>query len=53
MAVKIAINGCGRIGRALLRIAAQKPAIEIVAVADIMPIDSAAYALRFDSVHGG
>lgn len=52
MAVKIAINGCGRIGRALLRIAMQNPAFKIVAVADIMPLDSAAYSLRFDSVHG-
>lgn len=53
MAVRIAINGCGRIGRALVRQALKHDDIDVIAIADIMPIESAAYGLRFDSVHGG
>ena len=49
---KIAINGMGRIGRASLKIILDHPDLELVAVNDIAPIDSIAYLLKYDSVHG-
>jgi glyceraldehyde 3-phosphate dehydrogenase len=49
--MKIAINGLGRIGRNILRVALNKN-VEIVAVNDIMDIHSAAYLLRFDTIRG-
>ena len=52
MAIKIAINGFGRIGRLCLRIMAQHPnAIEVVAVNDLVPADNLAYLLKYDTVH--
>ncbi|MRJ06169.1 MAG: type I glyceraldehyde-3-phosphate dehydrogenase [Epsilonproteobacteria bacterium] len=51
MPVKIAINGLGRIGRSVTRIAMEK-GIEIVAVNDLMPIEVAVYLLQWDSVRG-
>ncbi|MEX1368670.1 MAG: type I glyceraldehyde-3-phosphate dehydrogenase [Nannocystaceae bacterium] len=53
MAIKIAINGFGRIGRLVYRIAAERGGIEIVAVNDLVPADNLAYLLRYDSTHGG
>ncbi|MDI3263142.1 MAG: type I glyceraldehyde-3-phosphate dehydrogenase [Fulvimonas sp.] len=53
MAIKVGINGFGRIGRNVLRAAVQHfPDIEIVAVNDLLDPDYLAYLLRFDSVHG-
>lgn len=52
MAVKIAINGLGRIGRLVLRQALKNPQLQIVAVNDIVPADNLAYLLKYDSVHG-
>ncbi|MEM9454738.1 MAG: type I glyceraldehyde-3-phosphate dehydrogenase [Myxococcota bacterium] len=52
MAIKIAINGFGRIGRLVYRIAAQRGGIEIVAVNDLVPAPNLAYLLRYDSMHG-
>ena len=49
--MKIAINGLGRIGRNILRVAVNRN-IEIVAVNDIMDINTAAYLLKFDTVRG-
>ncbi len=49
---RIAINGLGRIGRAALKIVAEHPELEVVAVNDIAPIDNIAYLLKYDSVHG-
>ncbi|UZR99408.1 type I glyceraldehyde-3-phosphate dehydrogenase [Chondrinema litorale] len=49
---RIAINGMGRIGRTSLKIILDTPELELVAVNDIAPIDSIAYLLRYDSVHG-
>jgi glyceraldehyde 3-phosphate dehydrogenase len=48
---KVAINGFGRIGRAFLKIAWERPEIEIVAVNDLGSIDSLAYLLRHDTVY--
>jgi glyceraldehyde 3-phosphate dehydrogenase len=52
MAVRVAINGLGRIGRMVLRQALKNPQIQIVAVNDIVPADNLAYLLKYDSTHG-
>jgi glyceraldehyde 3-phosphate dehydrogenase len=52
MALKIAINGFGRIGRCVNRIAASRDEIEIVAINDTTDIDMMLYLLKNDSVHG-
>jgi glyceraldehyde 3-phosphate dehydrogenase len=54
MAVKVAINGFGRIGRNVLRALyeADRKDVEIVAVNDLGPVETNAHLLRFDSVHG-
>ena len=49
--IRVAINGFGRIGRAFLKIAWERPEIEIVAVNDLGSIDSLAYLLRHDTVY--
>jgi len=49
--VKVAINGLGRIGRAVLRIALDK-GINVVALNDLSNIDSLVYLLKYDSVYG-
>jgi len=52
MALKIAINGFGRIGRCVARIAANRNDIEIVAINDMASMDMMLYLLKNDSVHG-
>ena len=52
MAVRIGINGFGRIGRLVFRAAAQRDDVEIVAVNDLVPADSLAYLLTYDTMHG-
>lgn len=52
MALKIAINGFGRIGRCVARIAATRDDIEIVAINDMATMDMMLYLLKYDSVHG-
>lgn len=52
MPVNIAINGFGRIGRLVFRIASARTDLNIVAVNDIVPCDNLAYLLKFDSTHG-
>jgi glyceraldehyde 3-phosphate dehydrogenase len=52
MAIRIGINGFGRIGRLVYRIAAEDPALDIVAVNDLVPADNLAYLLRYDTMHG-
>jgi glyceraldehyde 3-phosphate dehydrogenase len=52
MATRIAINGFGRIGRTVARVALTRPEIEIVAVNDLTDPELLANLLRFDSVHG-
>lgn len=49
--MKVAINGFGRIGRALLRAAWHDPAVDIVAINDLGELDNLAYLLRYDSVY--
>jgi glyceraldehyde 3-phosphate dehydrogenase len=54
MAVRVAINGFGRIGRNILRAIAEsgRTDIEVVAVNDLGPVETNAHLLRYDSVHG-
>jgi glyceraldehyde 3-phosphate dehydrogenase len=52
MALKVAINGFGRIGRLVARIAAQNPDIELVGVNDLVPATNLAYLMKYDSTHG-
>ena len=49
--IRVAINGFGRIGRAFVKIAWDRPEIEIVAVNDLGSIDNLAYLLRYDTVY--
>ena len=52
MSIRIGINGFGRIGRLVYRIAANDPGFEIVAVNDLVPADNLAYLLKYDTMHG-
>ncbi|EKQ70076.1 glyceraldehyde-3-phosphate dehydrogenase (NAD+) [Leptolyngbyaceae cyanobacterium JSC-12] len=52
MTVKIGINGFGRIGRLVTRIAMDYPEVEIVGVNDLVPSDNLAYLFKYDSTHG-
>jgi glyceraldehyde 3-phosphate dehydrogenase len=54
MAVRVAINGFGRIGRNVLRAIAEsgRKDIEVVGINDLGPVETNAHLLRFDSVHG-
>jgi glyceraldehyde 3-phosphate dehydrogenase len=53
MAIKVGINGFGRIGRMVFRAATQNfPDIEIVGINDLLEPDYLAYMLKYDSVHG-
>jgi glyceraldehyde 3-phosphate dehydrogenase len=54
MAVRVAINGFGRIGRNILRaiIESGRKDIEVVAINDLGPVETNAHLFRFDSVHG-
>jgi glyceraldehyde 3-phosphate dehydrogenase len=49
---KVAINGLGRIGRAAFKIILDNPDLELVAVNDIVPTDSLAYLIKYDTVYG-
>ena len=49
---KIAINGLGRIGRAAFKIVLDTPALELVAINDLVPLDNLVYLLRHDTVYG-
>jgi glyceraldehyde 3-phosphate dehydrogenase len=54
MAVRVAINGFGRIGRNILRaiVESGRTDIEVVTINDLGPVETNAHLLRFDSVHG-
>ncbi|MFT7221118.1 MAG: glyceraldehyde 3-phosphate dehydrogenase [Candidatus Azotimanducaceae bacterium] len=49
---RIAINGFGRIGRTITRIAKLRKHYDVVAINDLAPIDDLAYAFKYDSIHG-
>lgn len=50
--VRISINGLGRIGRAVLKIALDHPELELVAVNDLIPPENLAYLINYDTVYG-
>ena len=50
--VKSAVNGFGRIGRLTFRYAWEDPTLDIVHVNDVCSVESAAYLIKYDSVHG-
>ena len=52
MALKVAINGLGRIGRCVAKIVASRDDMELVAINDTAPNDMIVYNLKYDSVHG-
>jgi glyceraldehyde 3-phosphate dehydrogenase len=54
MAVRVAINGFGRIGRNILRAVVEsgRTDIQVVAINDLGPVETNAHLIRFDSVHG-
>ena len=52
MALKVAINGFGRIGRLVFRAGVGNPNIEFVGINDVVPAEYLAYLLKHDSTHG-
>lgn len=52
MAIRVGINGFGRIGRLVFRAAMGDKDIEFVGINDLVPADSLAYLLKYDSIHG-
>jgi glyceraldehyde 3-phosphate dehydrogenase len=52
MAIRVGINGFGRIGRLVYRQAVKQGGIDIVAINDLVPADNLAYLLQYDSTHG-
>ncbi|RFA33018.1 type I glyceraldehyde-3-phosphate dehydrogenase [Virgibacillus dokdonensis] len=52
MAVKVGINGFGRIGRLVFRLALQNEDVEVVAINDLTDAEMLAHLLKYDSVHG-
>ncbi len=50
--IKIGINGFGRIGRFVFRIAVAKENVEVVGINDLIDVDYMAYMLKYDSTHG-
>lgn len=49
--IRVAINGFGRIGRAFLKIAWERPEIEVVAINDLGTLESLSYLLKYDTVY--
>ncbi len=52
MAIRVGINGFGRIGRNVFRASLNEPKLEFVAINDITDAKTLAHLLRYDSVHG-
>lgn len=50
--IKIGINGFGRIGRFVFRVAAASENVEVVGINDLIDVDYMAYMLKYDSTHG-
>jgi glyceraldehyde 3-phosphate dehydrogenase len=50
--MRVAINGLGRIGRAICKLVIDEPSLELVAVNDLVDAENLAYLLRFDTVYG-
>ncbi len=52
MTIRIGINGFGRIGRFVMRLALERNDIEVVGINDLIDVDYMAYMLKYDSTHG-
>ncbi|MCU4136931.1 type I glyceraldehyde-3-phosphate dehydrogenase [Buchnera aphidicola (Sitobion miscanthi)] len=52
MTIKVGINGFGRIGRVVFRLAQKRSNIEIIAINDLLTPEYIAYMLKYDSTHG-
>ncbi|MFC7442870.1 glyceraldehyde-3-phosphate dehydrogenase [Laceyella putida] len=52
MAVRVAINGLGRIGRMVFRQAVQDPSLEVVAINASYPAETLAHLVKYDTIHG-
>ena len=52
MAIKVAINGFGRIGRLALRLISETPGIEVAAINDLTPADMLLHLFKYDSTQG-
>jgi len=52
LTIKVAINGLGRIGRAILKLVIDEPPFDLVAINDLVDVENLAYLLRFDTVYG-
>jgi glyceraldehyde 3-phosphate dehydrogenase len=50
--IKIGINGFGRIGRFVFRVAVASENVEVVGINDLIDVDYIAYMLKYDSTHG-
>ncbi|MEJ6582529.1 MAG: type I glyceraldehyde-3-phosphate dehydrogenase [Crocinitomicaceae bacterium] len=50
--IKIGINGFGRIGRLIFRLAIEQEAFEVVAINDLVALDYLVYLIKYDSTHG-
>ena len=49
--IRVAVNGFGRIGRAFVKLAVERPELEVVAVNDLGSIEALAYLLKYDTVY--
>ncbi|MDO8282557.1 MAG: type I glyceraldehyde-3-phosphate dehydrogenase [Thermodesulfovibrionia bacterium] len=52
MAIRVGINGFGRIGRLVFRVAVDRADIEVVGINDLIDVEYMAYMLKYDSTHG-
>ncbi|MFT7034397.1 MAG: glyceraldehyde 3-phosphate dehydrogenase [Cyclobacteriaceae bacterium] len=50
--IKVGINGFGRIGRLVFRVAAEQSDIQVVGINDLVDVEYMAYMLKYDSTHG-
>lgn len=50
--IRVGINGFGRIGRLVFRVAAEKSNIQVVGINDLVDVEYMAYMLKYDSTHG-
>ena len=52
MSIKVAINGFGRIGRNVFKVALTTPGMDVVAINDLTDPKTLAHLLKYDSIHG-
>lgn len=52
MAIRVGINGFGRIGRLVFRVTVDRDDVDVVAINDLVDVEYMAYMLKYDSTHG-